>query len=191
MGIRSVLGLCAAAGITMIAAERTGGGSKQLFIRREDEGAIEADILARQEKAPQRSSRRERLISYLDNLRNTGALLSRRGRLPNKVAIAKAAEMDRNFLCEKECVTLLESFDIEDRSRASIEKHDDLAAIKRYLAEIKRQGILLPRLPGGQSNKRAIAEASGFRRNIFYSDPTVAATLEDFARNERDSLSGG
>ena len=184
VGIRRVLGLCAAAGITMIAAERAGGGSKQLFIRREDEGIIEAKILARQEKARKRSNQWERLKNYLDSLRNTGALLPRRAGLPNKVAIAKAAEIDRNFIYMKECMALIESFDIEDRNRASIEKRDDLAALKRYLAEIKRQDISLPRLPGGRPNKCAIAKASGFDRNIFYSVPTVAATLEDFARNE-------
>lgn len=182
VGIRRVLGLCATTGITMIAAERTGGGSKQLFIRREDEGVIEETILARQ-KAPKSTSPWERLKNYLHSLRNTGALLPRRAGIPNKGAIAEAADIDRGFLYKQECMALLELFDVEDRRRALIEKRDDLAALKRYLAEIKRQRILLPRLPGGQPNKRTIAEACGFRRNIFYSDPAVAATLEEFARN--------
>ncbi len=190
VGIRRVLGLCTAADIKMIAAKRTGGGSKQLFIRREDEGSIELYILARQEKvarqakAPKRSSPRERLKIYFDNLRNAGALLPRRGRLPNKVAIAKAAEIDRNFLYKKECIALLGAFDVEDRFRASIGKRDDLADLNRYLAEIRRQGTLLPRMPGGKPNKRGIAAACGFRRNLFYSNPAIATTLEDFAWNE-------
>ncbi|WP_144243607.1 hypothetical protein [Azospirillum argentinense] len=104
--------------------------------------------------------------------------------MPNKVAIAKAAEVDRNFLYENESIALLKSFDAEDCKRASIRKRDDLAALNSYLAEIKRQRILLPRMRGRKPNKRAIAAACGFRRNIFYSNPTVAAILEDFARNE-------
>jgi hypothetical protein len=184
VGIRRILGLCAATGIKTIAAERIGRDSKQLFIRREDEGVIGANILARPEKPSQRPNSREMLENYFGALRETGALLPRRAGLPNKVAIAKAAGIDRSVFYEKKCLTLLESFDAEDRHRALIEKRDDLASLTRYLAKIKSQGILLPRMPSGRPNKRAIAEACGFQRNIFYTDPTVAAALEDFARIE-------
>ncbi|MBC7907262.1 MAG: hypothetical protein H7Y60_11020 [Rhodospirillaceae bacterium] len=192
VGIRRVLGVCAVAGIEMIAAERPGERSEQHFIKRDDEATIAAEILrrkneaviARQKKGLERVSPLEKLENYLLGLRKTGALLPRRAGLPNKVAIAKAAGVDRNLFYNKECIALLEAFDAEDRNRASIEKRDDLAALKRYLVEIRHRGILLPRMPGGRPNKRAIAEACGFHRNIFYTDPTVAAALEDFARTE-------
>jgi len=192
VGIRRVLGVCAAAGIEMLAAERPGERSGQHFLKRSDEAAITAEILRRKNEAVIVRQRQEvgrvnsleKLENYLLSLRKTGALLPRRAGLPNKVAIAKAAGVDRCLFYKKECMALLESFDAEDRNRASIEKRDDLAALKRYLVEIRCQGILLPRMAGGRPNKRAIAKACGFRRNIFYSDPTVAAALEDFARTE-------
>ncbi|OAN46354.1 hypothetical protein A6A04_20635 [Paramagnetospirillum marisnigri] len=195
VGVRRVLRVCAAVGIEMIAAERSGEHSEQRFIKRSDETAIPAEmlrrkneaIIVRQRKEVGRVNSLEKLENYLFGLRKTGALLPRRAGLPNKVVIAKAAGVDRNLFYKKECIALLESFDAEDRNRASIEKRDDLAAFKRYLVEIRRQGILLPRMTGGRPNKCVIAEACGFHRNIFYSNPTVAAALEDFARTESAS----
>lgn len=60
------------------------------------------------------------LRKYLKGLRDTGALLPRNGGRPNKLAVARACEFDRNvFYGNPEALQLLQEHEAWEAGRAS------------------------------------------------------------------------
>ena len=73
-----------------------------------------------------------------------------------------------------------------DRLSGRERGEENMAKVRRYLADLKGAGQPLP-LQDGRPNITAIAEASGVLRNVFYTNAGVKRLLADFiAGPEKD-----
>ena len=66
-----------------------------------------------------------------------------------------------------------------DRLSGRDRGEENLAKVRRYLADLKGTGQSLP-LQDGRPNITAIAEASGVLRNVFYTNAGVKRLLAEF-----------
>jgi hypothetical protein len=182
---KRVVGCCQNSGIGMVVARSVEGRALQHFIRREDVDKIQwvptrkATTAVKPRAVP--PDPLQLLQRYFDELRRGGGALPRRCRVPNKITIAKACGIDRSvFYSNADAISLLETFDVEDRERALIEKRDDAGSLRGYLAGLVQKGVPIPQSASGKLNKFAIAAACGFHRNVLYRDKAMMAILAEF-----------
>ncbi len=121
------------------------------------------------------------LGEYLTRTSESGQLLPRRAGEPNLKAIAAACGFERSVFYKNSAVReMISQFEQQEASRFSLKKnyspHDALSV---YLEDLKSKGHSLP-MRGKNPNIKAIASMSGFKRDWFYTDPTLIYQLEVF-----------
>lgn len=119
------------------------------------------------------------LKSYLEGLNSRQEPLPIRAGKPNKKAIARACNFNRDVLYHnEEVVALLDSFTTQESMRCA-----PIALLQSYFDGLRQRRERLPRR-AGQPNKKAIARACGFHRNVLYVDAEAISLLNTFSSQE-------
>lgn len=182
---------CREAGIELITAMTLAGRPIRYFVRRTDLNKLCFPLAIRalkERKSPNpqgpRLDAKWVLSEYFDRLRRNGEPLPRRRHTPNKRDIAKACGLDRScFYTIPEAAALLDAFDHEDRERTAVEKLDNVGILRRYLAQLSESDTPLPRSWDGKPNRRAVAAACGFHRNVLYTE-VMSTILNEYSAAE-------
>lgn len=113
------------------------------------------------------------LRDYLNSLQNRQGQLPIRAGKPHKKAIAKACGFNRNvFYVNLEAISLLDAYFAHENTVRSA-----ISALRGYLEGVQDRQEQLP-IRAGKPNKKAIAKACGFSRNVFYSNLEAISILD-------------
>lgn len=119
------------------------------------------------------------LGSYLTELQATGQLLPRRAGKPQFKAIALACGFERSSFYKNELLSqLLEKHQIfEAEKHGAPSSRTPFKALSDFLARLKVSSKALP-IRGTRPNLKEIAKQCGFKRDVFYIDPTLREMLD-------------
>jgi len=177
--------LCSKAGIPMLLTPRPTGIEVPYIQRSNIELLLVTATLNPSMKQAQLAASHPRrsavtvLKSYLSELKERREPIPIRAGKPNKLAIARACGFSRNVLYDNdEALGLLDSF----VARTSM-PCTPLIALQRYLEELQASRAQLP-LRAGKPNKKAIAKACGFNRNVLYVNADVISLLDTFSSQQ-------
>lgn len=126
-------------------------------------------------KAPMEHPALAALRNYLEALKNRQESLPIRAGKPNKKAIARACGFNRDVLYDNaDAIALLDRFIAHESMPCT-----PITALQSYLQRLKQSGERLP-LRAGQPNKKSIAKACGFHRNLLYVNPEAISLLNTY-----------
>ena len=125
-------------------------------------------------------------LRYLNDLAQSNTQLPRRNGEPNKVEISRQCGFGRHVLYNQPSViAILDQFEAKERHRLGFLTLDPISRLMTYLARLEETNTSLPRSRNDKPNIKAIAEACGFNRNIFYKNIETMTLLNSACANER------
>lgn len=158
------------------------------FVRRTDARALlktiekeRSEAVARSIAWRERVAKEEKLVVYLESLRQDNLPLPRHGRYPNLKEIARLSGIHRNdFYCGKGLQQIVREYVVEDAAVHGYDRRDDIQKIDDYLQELRSTGAELPVQRNGRPHKFDIAQASGADRKVFYKSDEANQRIAEF-----------
>ena len=179
--VRPLVAICVALGVQLITLQRSNGRPAQPVIPAEKVAEVTREYQERCSRRVLRSfsgradEQLRRFRAYLDGLAAEGGVLPRHNGLPSKSIIARACGFDRSVLeTNIQCAQLLEERDLAERTQGAAKTPRQ--RLEAYLRQLRELGVAHPRW-NGRPNKLRIAQACGFDRSVFDTDPSLLGLL--------------
>lgn len=178
--VRRLYRLCLARNIPILRLSYD-SGRECIFIAQKEKAQLIAGLDGIRPKA--RIASDQALQKYFDNLTESGMRLPRRAGQPLLTEIAKACKFDRSVFYKNPTLAKL----LSDFDKREIQKNPELChmapleSLQKYLTEIEKTGKPLPFF-GKKPNIKAIANACGFKRDLFYEIDSLKSELGEYMK---------